>query len=51
MALLAAAGRADAAIAAELAISVRTVQNHLASVYSKLGLRNRRELPEALMAS
>jgi DNA-binding CsgD family transcriptional regulator len=47
-ALLAAVGYADAAIAAELAISVRTVQNHLARTYRKLGIEGRRDLPDAL---
>ena len=50
-ALLAAAGHADSAIAAELEISIRTVQNHLARVYRKLGVSNRGELPDALASS
>jgi DNA-binding CsgD family transcriptional regulator len=50
-ALLAAAGHPDSAIAVELEISVRTVQNHLARVYRKLGASNRRELPDALASS
>ncbi len=48
-ALLAAAGNPDSAIATELEISVRTVQNHLASAYRKLGITNRGELPDALV--
>jgi DNA-binding CsgD family transcriptional regulator len=47
-ALLAAVGYADATIAAELQISVRTVQNHLARAYRKLGVGGRYDLPDAL---
>jgi DNA-binding CsgD family transcriptional regulator len=42
---LAARGRSDAEIAAELRISVRTVQTHLAHTYDKLGIHGRRDLP------
>ncbi|RMH71372.1 MAG: LuxR family transcriptional regulator, partial [Actinomyces sp.] len=35
-------------IAERLAISVRTVDNHLAAVYAKLGIRGRGELAEVL---
>jgi len=48
VAVLAAAGRTDAQIAAELAISARTVSTHLTNVYSKLGVSTRRDLPQAL---
>jgi DNA-binding CsgD family transcriptional regulator/tetratricopeptide (TPR) repeat protein len=48
VAVLAAAGRTDAQIAAELGISIRTVSTHLTNVYGKLGVATRRELPEAL---
>jgi DNA-binding CsgD family transcriptional regulator len=48
VALLAAAGNPDSAIAVELAISVRTVQNHLARAYHKLGVTRRHDLPDAL---
>lgn len=48
VALLAAASYPDAAIAAELRISVRTVQNHLARAYAKLGIASRHDLAEAL---
>jgi DNA-binding CsgD family transcriptional regulator len=47
-ALLAAVGHPDATIAAELEISVRTVQNHLARAYRKLGVSGRHDLPAAL---
>jgi DNA-binding CsgD family transcriptional regulator len=50
-ALLAAAGLSDSVIATELEISVRTVQNHLATVYRKLGVNSRRNLPDALASS
>ncbi len=50
-ALLAAAGHPDNAIALELEISVRTVQNHLFRVYRKLGISNRGELAEVLASS
>ena len=36
-----AAGMDNAAIARELVLSVRTVESHVASVYSKLGLSGR----------
>jgi DNA-binding CsgD family transcriptional regulator len=48
IALLAAAGNADGGIAIALEISVRTVQNHLARAYRKLGVTRRHDLPEAL---
>lgn len=43
---LAAAGLSSPAIAARLTISVRTVESHLYSCYTKLGLRSRAELVE-----
>jgi DNA-binding CsgD family transcriptional regulator len=46
--VLAAAGRTDAQIAAELAISARTVSTHLTNVYAKLGVGTRHDLPGAL---
>ena len=46
-ALLAAAGRSNKEIAAQLGISVRTVENHLQHVYEKLGISARTELPKA----
>jgi len=48
IALLAAAGRRDAEIAEDAQISIRTVQNHLAQAYRKLGVASRRDLPDAL---
>jgi DNA-binding CsgD family transcriptional regulator len=41
---LAATGASDKEIAAQLAVSVRTVRTHLDRVYAKLGLHSRREL-------
>jgi ATP/maltotriose-dependent transcriptional regulator MalT len=38
---LAAAGRSNRAIAAELSLSAKTIENHLTSVYAKLGVDNR----------
>lgn len=49
VAILAAAGRSDAELAAELSISIRTVQSHLARTYMKLGVSGRRDLAEALI--
>jgi len=45
-ALLAAAGRTNREIAAELQLSVRTVDNRLQRVYGKLGISRRTELAE-----
>lgn len=47
-ALLAAAGRSNKAIATQLSISVRTVENRLQGVYVKLGIHGRHELPGAV---
>jgi len=47
-ALLAAAGRSNKEIAAQLGISVRTVENHLQHVYDKLGISARTDLAEGL---
>jgi DNA-binding CsgD family transcriptional regulator len=44
----AADGRANRAIAAELFVTVKTVEAHLRSVYHKLGISSRRELPADL---
>ncbi|HEY1740417.1 MAG TPA: LuxR C-terminal-related transcriptional regulator, partial [Acidimicrobiia bacterium] len=48
IAILAASGRRDADIAAELVVSVRTVHAHLRSVYTKLGITSRGEIAAAL---
>ena len=45
---LAAAGRTNREIAAELFISERTVESHLSSAYRKLGVRSRTELASAM---
>ncbi len=47
-ALLAAAGRPNRDIAAELSLSVRTVESYLSNAYEKLGIDGRRELAAAL---
>jgi DNA-binding CsgD family transcriptional regulator len=48
IATLAAQGEASKDIADQLFLSVRTVNNHLQSVYSKLGVGSRRQLAGAL---
>jgi DNA-binding CsgD family transcriptional regulator len=45
---LAASGASSRQIAADLCVSLRTVENHLQSVYAKLGVTSRDELAEAL---
>lgn len=44
VAALAARGRTNQEIAAELELSAKTVEAHLSRVYRKLGLRSRTEL-------
>ena len=46
---LAARGRTNKQIGAELAISDRTVQNHLANIYAKLGVTSRTEAVTAAL--
>jgi DNA-binding CsgD family transcriptional regulator len=48
-ALQAAAGRSNKQIAADMLLSVRTVENHLQRVYEKLGVSGRHELADALV--
>jgi DNA-binding CsgD family transcriptional regulator len=48
---LAAAGLSNAEIAARLFITVKTAEHHLSTIYRKLGIRSRRELPAALDAA
>jgi DNA-binding CsgD family transcriptional regulator len=48
VASMAAAGASSREIAAKLVLSVRTVENHLQSVYGKLGVTGRDELARAL---
>lgn len=48
IASLAAGGLSDRAISDRLALSVRTVESHLARIYRKLGVHSRRELPAVL---
>jgi DNA-binding CsgD family transcriptional regulator/tetratricopeptide (TPR) repeat protein len=48
VAALAAAGLANKEIAGRLAVSVRTVENHLQRVYEKLGVARRADLGQAL---
>jgi DNA-binding NarL/FixJ family response regulator len=50
VARLVADGRTNREVATELVISVKTVEHHLSSVYSKLGLRSRTELAARLAA-
>jgi DNA-binding CsgD family transcriptional regulator len=48
VAALVAAGKTNAEVAADLFVSVKTVEANLSRVYRKLGVRSRRELPTAL---
>lgn len=51
VAMLAAEGRTSPEIAGQLVVSVRTVDNHLASIYRKLGISGRGELAHVLLGS
>jgi DNA-binding CsgD family transcriptional regulator len=51
VAALAAQGRSNRQIAAELYVSVRTVEAHLSHVYRKLGVRRRAELARHLVSA
>ena len=51
VAALVADGRSNREIAAELYISVRTVESHLAHVYRKLGVRSRAQLTRYLISA
>jgi DNA-binding CsgD family transcriptional regulator len=46
--MLAASGLASKEVADRLHLSVRTVNNHLQHIYTKLGITSRAELAEAL---
>jgi DNA-binding NarL/FixJ family response regulator len=48
---LAATGLSNRAIAAQLVVSVRTVDNHMQHVFDKLGVRSRRELRQLIGAN
>jgi DNA-binding NarL/FixJ family response regulator len=48
---LAASGSTSKEIATKLFVSVRTVENHLQAIYSKLGVTSREELARALRVS
>jgi DNA-binding NarL/FixJ family response regulator len=50
IASLVADGRANAEIAAQLHVSVRTVETHLRTIYRKVGVANRRELAAVITA-
>ncbi|MFI2372756.1 LuxR C-terminal-related transcriptional regulator [Streptomyces sp. NPDC018833] len=51
IAWLAAAGATSQEIADQLVLSIRTVDNHLGQVYSKLGVTSRRELAQVLSSA
>jgi DNA-binding NarL/FixJ family response regulator len=50
VASLVAAGRTNREVAAELVVSIKTVESHLAHIYVKLGVRSRTELAVELHA-
>jgi DNA-binding CsgD family transcriptional regulator len=51
VAQMAASGLANRQIAEQLFVTVKTVENHLTRVYSKLDVESRDGLPEALGAT
>jgi DNA-binding CsgD family transcriptional regulator len=51
IARLVASGKTNRQVAAELVVSVKTVEYHLANVYGKLGLRSRHQLAASMPAS
>ena len=51
MAGLAAEGQTNRDIAQALFVTPKTVEVHLSNAYRKLGIRSRRELPVALVAT
>ena len=51
MARLVATGRTNREVAAELIVSPKTVEYHLAHVYAKVGVRSRTELAARLSTS
>jgi DNA-binding NarL/FixJ family response regulator len=51
IASLVASGKNNRAIASDLCVSLRTVENHLYSIYSKLAVNNRTELALTLYRS
>jgi DNA-binding CsgD family transcriptional regulator len=50
VARLVASGRTNREVAAELMVSVKTVEYHLANIFGKLGIRSRRRLVAAYQA-
>ncbi|MFF0190933.1 LuxR C-terminal-related transcriptional regulator [Streptomyces sp. NPDC005244] len=51
IALLAARNMSSAEVAEQLVVSIRTVDNHLQKIFSKLGITSRREIRKALRLS
>ena len=50
VAQLAAEGRSNREIAAELYVTLKAIEGHLARAYAKLGIDGRGQLPDALAA-